>query len=95
MTGNSDDETNFSFRLLLTDIQFSKICKAFANGSSVNNINVSKTQWSKMIQSGGFLTDIFRITSNITSGLNNFVNFSFKAMKSYSNKISNINNKKK
>ena len=47
-----------------------------------------------MIPSGGFLTDIFGTTSNITSGLVNFLNFSFKVMNSYSNEISNINNKK-
>ena len=33
---NSDDETNFPFNLLLTNTQVSKICYAFANGSSAN-----------------------------------------------------------
>ena len=47
---NSNDETNFSYKLLLTDTQVSKICKAFAKGSSAN-IKCSKTQLSK-IQSG-------------------------------------------
>ena len=47
-----------------------------------------------MIPSGGFLTDIFGTTSYITSGLVNFLNFPFKVMNSYSNEISNINNKK-
>ena len=33
---NSSDETNFSHKLLLTNIQLSKILKAFANWSSAN-----------------------------------------------------------
>ena len=39
---NSNDETNFPHKLLLTDKQVSKIRKAFANGSSAN-IKFSKT----------------------------------------------------
>ena len=57
MIGCSNDETNFSNKLLLTDAQVSKICKAFTNGSSAN-IKFSKTQLSKMIQSGGVICDI-------------------------------------
>ena len=49
-----DDETNFPYRLLLTNRQVSNPCKAFTNKSSTD-IKVSKTQLSKMIQSGGFL----------------------------------------
>ena len=52
--GNSNDETNFPHKLLLTDTQVSKIRQAFANGSSAN-IKFSKTQLSKMIQLGGFI----------------------------------------
>ena len=48
LIGNSNDETNFSHKLLLTDTQVSKIRKAFANGSSAN-IKFSKTQLPKMI----------------------------------------------
>ena len=51
---NSNGETSFSQKLLLTDIQVSKIYKAFANGSSAN-IKFSKTHLSKMIHSGGIL----------------------------------------
>ena len=40
--------------LLLTDRQVSHIRKAFANNSAAD-IKLSKTQLSKMIQSGGFL----------------------------------------
>ena len=49
-----DDETNFPYRLLLTNRQVSNLFKAFTNKSSID-IKVSKTQLSKMIQSGGFL----------------------------------------
>ena len=53
MIGSSNDKTNFPHKLLLTDTQVSKIRKAFPNGSSTN-IKFSKTQLSKMMQSGGF-----------------------------------------
>ena len=49
-----DDENNFPHKLLLTSRQVANIRKAFANHSSAN-IKLSKTQLSKMIQSGGFL----------------------------------------
>ena len=51
---DSNGETNFPHELLLTDRQVSSIGKAFSNNSSVD-IKFSKTQLSKMIQSGGFL----------------------------------------
>ena len=49
-----DNETNFPHKLLLTNRQVSNLRKAFANNSSID-IKLSKTQLSKMIQSGGFL----------------------------------------
>ena len=49
-----DNKTNFPHKLLLTNRQVANICKAFANHSSAD-IKLSKTQLSKMIQSGGFL----------------------------------------
>ena len=49
-----DNETNFPHKLLITNIQVSNLCKAFANNSSAD-IKLSKTQISKIIQSGGFL----------------------------------------
>ena len=52
MTG--DDETNFPHKLLLTNRQVTNLRKAFANYLSTD-IKLSKTQLSKMIQSGGFL----------------------------------------
>ena len=52
MTG--DNEANFPHKLLLTNRQVANLCKAFANHLSTD-IKLSKTQLSKMIQSGGFL----------------------------------------
>ena len=54
MIGDSNDKANFLNESLLTDRQVSSIRKAFANNSSAD-IKFSKTQLSKMIQSGGFL----------------------------------------
>ena len=50
--GNSDNETNFSHRLLLTNRQVANLRKTFANYLS-SDIKLSKTQLSKMIQLGG------------------------------------------
>ena len=49
-----DDETNLPHKLLLTNRQVANLRKAFANHLSTD-IKLSKTQLSKMIQSGGFL----------------------------------------
>ena len=54
LIGNSDDETNFSHKLLLTNIQVASLCKIFTNNSSTD-IKLSKTQLSKMIESWVFL----------------------------------------
>ena len=54
MIGNSNDDTNFPHKLLLTNRQVANVRKVFANNSSTD-IKLSKTQLSKMIQSGGFL----------------------------------------
>ena len=54
VAGDSNDENNFSHKLLLINTQVSKICKAFANNSSAN-IKLSQTQLHKIRQSGGFL----------------------------------------
>ena len=54
MVGNSNDNTNFPHELLLTNRQVPNIRKAFAKITSTD-IKLSKTQLSKMIQSGGFL----------------------------------------
>ena len=47
VVGNSNDQNNFRHRLLLTNIQVSKLCKAFAKGSSAN-IKLSKNQLHKI-----------------------------------------------
>ena len=60
LTRNSNNETNFSHKLLSTGTQVSKIRKVFANRLSAN-IKLSKTQLSK-IQSGGFS---FSVLNNI------------------------------
>ena len=54
MIGNSDDETNFSHKLLLTNRQVANLRKAFANYLSTD-IKLPKTQLSKLIQLRGFL----------------------------------------
>ena len=54
MVSNSNDNTNFSHELLLTNRQVANNRKAFANHSSID-IKLSKTHLSKMIQSRGFL----------------------------------------
>ena len=55
MIGKSGDNTNFPHELLLlTNRQVANLRKAFAKNTSTD-IKLSKTQLSKMIQSGGFL----------------------------------------
>ena len=54
MIGNSDDETNFPQKLLLTYRKVTKLRKTFENYLSTD-IKRPKTQLSKMIQSGTFL----------------------------------------
>ena len=51
--GHSNDENNLPHKLLLTNRQVSKPCKAFANNFSAN-IKL-KTQLHKIGQPGGFL----------------------------------------
>ena len=58
LVGDTNDETNFPNKLLLTGTQVSRLCKEFANGSSAN-VKLSKTQLSKMMQLKGFFSDIW------------------------------------
>ena len=53
MIGNSDEETNFPHKLLLTNRQVAYLGKAFANHTSTD-IKLSKAQLIKM-RKGGFL----------------------------------------
>ena len=57
MVSNSNDNTNFPHELLLTNRQIANIRKALANHSSID-IKFSKTQLSKMMQSGGILGNL-------------------------------------
>ena len=52
VVGDANDETNFLHKLLSTNTQVSRVCKASAKGSSAN-IKFSKFQLCKMAQLGG------------------------------------------
>ena len=54
VAGDSNDQNNFPYKLLLTNAQVSRLRKSFANNSSVNK-KLSKIQLHKIRQSGGFL----------------------------------------
>ena len=54
MIVDSDDKMSFQHELLLTNRQVANLRKSFANKSSTD-IKLSKTQISKIIQSGAFL----------------------------------------
>ena len=55
VAGDSNDENKFPHKLFLSNTQVSGLYKAFANGSAAN-IKLSKTQFQKIGQSGGFWT---------------------------------------
>ena len=57
MVFNSNDGTNFTHELFLTNRQVANLRKPFTNNSSTD-IKLSKTQLSKMIKSGRFLVNI-------------------------------------
>ena len=57
MVGNSNDNTNFPHKLLLTDRQVANIRKATANHLSTD-VKFSKTQLSNIMQSEGFLGNL-------------------------------------
>ena len=59
MIRNSNDKIIFPHELLSTNREVTNLRKASANNSSTD-INLSKTQLSKMIQSGGFLDRLLR-----------------------------------
>ena len=94
MIGNSNDETNFPHKLLLTDTKVSKIFKAFANGWSAN-IKFSKAQFSKMIQSGKIVTrDLPIFGNNLSSVAKNKTNISRRLGKDFLGKQIDKFNKK-
>ena len=55
MIGNSDEETNFRHKLLFTNRQVANLRKSFAKYLILTDIKLSKTQLSKILQSGRFL----------------------------------------
>ena len=57
MAGNSNDNTNFPNELLLTNRQVANIRQNFTK-NTLTGIKLSKTQLSKMMQSGGFLSKL-------------------------------------
>ena len=65
MVGNSNDNTNFPHELLLTNRQVENIRKASAKNTSTD-LKLSKTQLSKIIQSGGYLG---RLTKSVVKPL--------------------------
>ena len=54
VAGDSNDENDFPYKLLLTNTQVSRLRKALANGSFAN-IKLSKTHLHKIGKSGGLL----------------------------------------
>lgn len=55
MIGNSNDESNFPHKILLTNRQVLRLLKASANNSSTINLKLKKqTELYKLVQSGGF-----------------------------------------
>ena len=54
-----DNETNFPHKLLLTDREVLNLCKSFANNLS-DDIKLTNTQLSKMMQSGELLNRLLR-----------------------------------
>ena len=59
MTGNSNDDYDFTHKLLYTNTQVFRLCKAFEN-NTLANIKLSKTQLHKKGQSGGFFRRLLR-----------------------------------
>ena len=70
VVGDSNDENNFSHKLLLTNGQVLRRCKAFANSSSAYT-KLSKRHLHKTGQSEGFLVDFakFALRKNVLKPL--------------------------
>ena len=78
--GDSNYKANFPHKLLFTDIQISRRCKAFAN-DSLANMKLSKTQLSRMMHSEGYLCPLSLVANSkkiilLNSGLNNRFTYS-------------------
>ena len=59
VAGDSNGSNNFPDKLLLTNIQVLRLCKAFTN-DTLANIKLSTTHLYKIWQSGGFLSRLVR-----------------------------------
>ena len=59
VVNDSNDETDFPRKLLLTNTPLSRLCKAFVNGCSLTNVKLLRTQLSKMVQSGELISRLF------------------------------------
>ena len=57
MISDSNDETTFPHKLLLTDAQVLRLRKGFAEGSSAN-VKLIKTHLSKMVQLGWLVSKL-------------------------------------
>ena len=92
--GNSNDNANFSHKLLVTKAQVSRIRKACGNGSSAN-MKLSKTQLSKMMKLGEFLP-LLGSTFGLVSGPFSYfanpkkwlINYGIKKVHNLSKKVS-------
>ena len=78
--GDSNYKANFPHKLLFTDTQISRRCKAFAN-NSLANMKLSKTQLSRMMQSEGYLCPLSLVANSkkivlLNSGRNNGFTYS-------------------
>ena len=78
--GDSNYKANFPHKLLFTDTQISRRCKAFAN-DSLANMKLSKTQLSRMMHSEEFLCPLSLVANSkkiilLNSGLNNRFTYS-------------------
>ena len=78
--GDSNYKANFPHKLLFTDTQISRRCKAFAN-DSLANMKLSKTQLSRMMHSEGYLCPLSLVANSkkiilLNSGLNNRFTYS-------------------
>ena len=56
MVGDSNNETNFEHKLLLSDKQVSRLCKIFFANNSSANIKLSKNQLPKIVKLVRFLS---------------------------------------
>ena len=78
--GDSNYKANFPHKLLFTDTQISRRCKAFAN-DSLANMKLSKTQLSRVMHSEGYLCPLSLVANSkkiilLNSGLNNRFTYS-------------------